>query len=186
MTVALNAGWQGGDGACRLLALVGPPGSAKSTMVRLLAQDMDVELAEWQVWKKTNATRSGENASRRRLCRVAGGSGMRRLAGALTSQGLTPRLKRCRHRMPRHVSFVAYDLLMTLRSSFYPPPPPDPLLINQDTSGQGGPTYRPIADGPALGGERPRHELGSSYQSAIDSFEEFMKRCHTRMTGCIG
>ncbi|CAN0306522.1 unnamed protein product [Pylaiella littoralis] len=97
MTLALNAGWQGGDGACRLLALVGPPGSAKSTMVRLLAQDMDVELAEWQ-----------------------------------------------------------------------------------DTSGQGGPTYRPIADGPALGGERPRHELGSSYQSAIDSFEEFMKRSSYR------
>lgn len=48
--------------------------------------------------------------------------------------------------------------------------------LPQDTSGQGGPAYRPFADGPALAGERPRHELGSSYQSAIDSFEEFMKR----------
>ena len=37
------------SGAYRLLALVGPPGCAKSTMVRLLAQDMGVELAEWQV-----------------------------------------------------------------------------------------------------------------------------------------
>lgn len=48
MTLALGAR-PGSEGACRLLALVGPPGSAKSTMVRLLAQDMDVELAEWQV-----------------------------------------------------------------------------------------------------------------------------------------
>lgn len=48
MTLALSAR-PGNEGACRLLALVGPPGSAKSTMVRLLAQDMDVELAEWQV-----------------------------------------------------------------------------------------------------------------------------------------
>lgn len=46
----------------------------------------------------------------------------------------------------------------------------------QDTSRQGGPAYRPTADGPALGGERVRHELGSSYQSSMDSFEEFMKR----------
>lgn len=37
------------NGMYRLLALVGPPGSAKSTMVRLLAQDMGVEIAEWQV-----------------------------------------------------------------------------------------------------------------------------------------
>lgn len=34
--------------AYRLLALLGPPGSAKSTMVRLLAEEMGVELAEWQ------------------------------------------------------------------------------------------------------------------------------------------
>ncbi|CAM9529646.1 unnamed protein product, partial [Hapterophycus canaliculatus] len=47
MTLALAAR-SDSEGACRLLALVGPPGSAKSTMVRLLAQDMDVELAEWQ------------------------------------------------------------------------------------------------------------------------------------------
>ncbi|CAN0566266.1 unnamed protein product, partial [Ectocarpus sp. 12 AP-2014] len=46
MTLALAAR-QGNEEACRVLALVGPPGSAKSTMVRLLAQDMDVELAEW-------------------------------------------------------------------------------------------------------------------------------------------
>ena len=44
-------------------------------------------------------------------------------------------------------------------------------------SGQGGPAYRPRADGPALAGERRPHDLGNSYQSAIDSFEEFMKRC---------
>lgn len=50
------------------------------------------------------------------------------------------------------------------------------FVSSQDTSGQGGPAYRPLADGPALGGGRPRHELGSSYQSSIDSFEEFMKR----------
>ncbi|CAN0580602.1 unnamed protein product, partial [Ectocarpus sp. 12 AP-2014] len=48
MTLALAAR-PGNEEACRVLALVGPPGSAKSTMVRLLAQDMDVELAEWQV-----------------------------------------------------------------------------------------------------------------------------------------
>lgn len=48
MTLALAAR-PGREGACRLLALVGPPGSAKSTMVRLLAQDMSVDLAEWQV-----------------------------------------------------------------------------------------------------------------------------------------
>ncbi|CAB1110468.1 unnamed protein product [Ectocarpus sp. CCAP 1310/34] len=91
MTLALAAR-PGNEEACRVLALVGPPGSAKSTMVRLLAQDMDVELAEWQ----------------------------------------------------------------------------------------GGPAYRPFADGPALSGERPRYELGSSYQSSIDSFEEFMKRSSYR------
>ncbi|CAN0261961.1 unnamed protein product, partial [Ectocarpus sp. 13 AM-2016] len=48
MSLALTAR-PGNEEACRVLALVGPPGSAKSTMVRLLAQDMDVELAEWQV-----------------------------------------------------------------------------------------------------------------------------------------
>lgn len=52
MTLALGAR-PGREGACRLLALVGPPGSAKSTMVRLLAQDMGVELAEWQVTPKS-------------------------------------------------------------------------------------------------------------------------------------
>ncbi|CAN0323561.1 unnamed protein product, partial [Scytosiphon promiscuus] len=36
MTQALAAR-PGSEGACRLLALVGPPGSAKSTLVRLLA-----------------------------------------------------------------------------------------------------------------------------------------------------
>lgn len=57
ITLALNAR-PGSVGACRLLALVGPPGSAKSTMVRLLAQDMDVELVEWQVWNIFIATAS--------------------------------------------------------------------------------------------------------------------------------
>lgn len=37
------------SGTYRLLGLVGPPGSAKSTMVRLLAQEMGLDLAEWQV-----------------------------------------------------------------------------------------------------------------------------------------
>lgn len=63
------------------------------------------------------------------------------------------------------------------------PPPFSP--VSQDTSGQGGPAYRPMADGPALAGERPRHELGSSYQSAIDSFEEFMKRCKLMKPGTL-
>lgn len=56
MTMALAAG--PGSEAYRLLALVGPPGCAKSTMVRVLAEDMGVELTEWQVrrcWKCTGA-----------------------------------------------------------------------------------------------------------------------------------
>lgn len=46
----------------------------------------------------------------------------------------------------------------------------------QDTTGHGATAFRPRADGPALGAERPRHELGSSYQGSLDSFEEFMRR----------
>ncbi|CAN0475527.1 unnamed protein product, partial [Laminaria digitata] len=46
MTMALEA--QPDSGTYRLLALVGPPGSAKTTMVRLLAQEMGLDLAEWQ------------------------------------------------------------------------------------------------------------------------------------------
>lgn len=38
-----------GSGAYRFLALVGPPGSAKSTTVRVLAEEMGVELVEWHV-----------------------------------------------------------------------------------------------------------------------------------------
>ncbi|CAM9168167.1 unnamed protein product, partial [Discosporangium mesarthrocarpum] len=79
-------------GRKRVLCLVGPPGCAKSTMVRLLAESMGIALIEWQ-----------------------------------------------------------------------------------DTSGQGGPMFRPTADGPALRGARPRHELGSSYESQIDSFENFIR-----------
>lgn len=45
--MALEAG--PGSAAYRLLALVGPPGCAKSTMIRVLAEEMGVELAEWQV-----------------------------------------------------------------------------------------------------------------------------------------
>lgn len=66
MTLALSAR-AGIEGACRLLALVGPPGSAKSTMVRLLAQDMDVELAEWQV------TQGEGKAGNDGRCSVGGG-----------------------------------------------------------------------------------------------------------------
>lgn len=47
MLMALNA--QPQIGLYRMLALVGPPGSAKSTMVRLLANDMGVALSGWQV-----------------------------------------------------------------------------------------------------------------------------------------
>lgn len=47
MTMALSA--RPGSGTHRLLALVGPPGSGKSTMVRVLAEEMGVELLEWQV-----------------------------------------------------------------------------------------------------------------------------------------
>lgn len=47
MTMALDA--RPDSGTYRLLALVGPPGSAKTTMVRLLAQEMGLDLAEWQV-----------------------------------------------------------------------------------------------------------------------------------------
>ena len=56
------------------------------------------------------------------------------------------------------------------------------VLLPQDTSGQGGPVFRPLADGPALAGVRPRYDLGggsgggSGYQSSLDSFEEFLKR----------
>lgn len=60
MTLALAAR-PGEEAACRLLALVGPPGSAKSTMVRLLAKDMAIDLAEWQVRRRGGGAGGAES-----------------------------------------------------------------------------------------------------------------------------